>query len=178
MRHRRMLAAALLVATGAAHAEHYEYKVDLTGTYSVGGTQGCTPPFDQPACPVAGTLSGLLSFDTPTRGDGSWTIEADFGDITDFYVSLGSLATDQLFGGVGVQDGAPNGYVQASDATETFSFDWADRSASYSYDYGYHSPNGQFTGSLTAVPEPAAALLMLAGVALLLRFGLAASRRP
>jgi hypothetical protein len=165
MQHRRVLAAALLIAAGAAHAEHFEYKVDLTGTYSAGGTEGCTPPFDQPACPVAGTLSGLLSFDTPASGDGSWSVEADFGDITDLYVSLGSLATDQLFGGIGVQNGAPNGFVQAGDQTETFSFDWADRTASYSYDYGYHSSNGQFTGSLSAVPEPGVALLFLAGMA-------------
>ena len=167
MRHRRMLAAAALLTTAlAARAEHFEYAVELTGTYSAGGTEGCTPPlFDQPACPQTGSLSGLLSFDTPTSGDGSWTIEGNFGDITDFSVNLGSLDSELLFGGVNVIDGAPNGSVGPSDGSESFVFDWATRSVSYDYDYGYHSPNGTFLGTLVAVPEPATALLLLAGVA-------------
>lgn len=167
MRHRRMLAAAALLTTAlAAHAEHFEYAVELTGTYSAGGTEGCTPPlFDQPACPQTGSLSGLLSFDTPTSGDGSWTIEGNFGDITDFSVNLGSLDSEVLFGGVSVIGGAPNGSVGPSDNSESFVFDWATRTASYDYDFGYHAPNGMFSGTLSAVPEPSVALLLLTGLA-------------
>lgn len=167
MRHRRMLAAAALLTTAlAARAEHFEYAVELTGTYSAGGTEGCTPPlFDQPACPQTGSLSGLLSFDTPTSGDGSWTIEGNFGDITDFSVNLGSLDSEVLFGGVSIIGGAPNGSVGPSDNSESFVFDWATRTASYDYDFGYHAPNGMFSGTLSAVPEPSVALLLLTGLA-------------
>jgi hypothetical protein len=167
MRHRRMLVAAALLTTAlAARAEHFEYKVELSGTYSLGGTDGCTPPlFDQPACPRPGSLSGMLSFDTPTSGDGSWSIEGNSGDITDFSVTLGALDSEALYGGVSVTGGAPNGSVGPLDGSESFAFDWATRTASYDYDFGDHSPNGAFSGSLSAVPEPAAALLLLAGLA-------------
>ena len=62
MRTRRLLAAAALLAASAlAHAEHFQYDLDLSGTYSLGGTEGCTPPdFDQPACPRNGTLIGFM----------------------------------------------------------------------------------------------------------------------
>ena len=166
MRHHRLLAAAALLTTAlAAHAEHYEYEVALTGTYSIGGAEGCSAPlFSEPACPREGSLSALLSFDTPTSGDGSWTIEGNFGDITDFSVNLGSLDSEVLFGGVSVIGGAPNGSVGPSEGWESFVFDWATQTASYDYDYGDHAPNGMFSGTLTAVPEPAAALLLLAGL--------------
>ena len=174
MRPRHWLAAtALLAASIAAHAEHFQYKVDLSGTYSLGGTDGCTPPdFDQPACPRAGDLSGMLSFDTPASGDGGFSITDHYGDITNFLVSLGSLPSDSLYGGVQVINGAPDGNVQSIDGTEFFGFDWATRTASYSYDFGYHSPNGSFTGLLSAAPEPAPLALLLAGLA-----GLAAVAR-
>jgi len=167
MRHRRMMAAAvLLCATAAAHAEHFEYKVDLTGTYSEGGTDGCYPPdFDQPACPQPGSLTALLSFDTPSSADGSYVIEDSFGDITNFYVDLGNLPEDSLFGGVNLNGGVPNGTVQSADQSETFTFDWGDHTASYVYDFGYHAANGSFSGTLTEVPEPAPLVLLLAGLA-------------
>ncbi len=169
MRHRHLLAAAVLLAASfAARAEHFQYVVSLTGTYSDGGTEGCFPPdFNQPACPRAGSLSALLSFDTPTSADGAYTIAGNFGDVTDFSVSLGSLqsATEMLYGGINLNNGIPNGTVQAFDQTETFTFDWANRSASYSYNYGDHSASGDFLGSLNAVPEPDALGLMLAGLA-------------
>lgn len=173
MRKRRLLAAAaLLCATVGAHAEHFEYKVDLTGTYSLGGTDGCFPPdFNQPACPQPGKLTALLSFDTPGQGDGSFMIEGDWGDITDFQVGLGWLSNETLFGGVNVNAGVPNGSVQAFDATESFTFDWATRSASYEYDYGYHAANGIFAGTLSAVPEPGTAWLLLASLASLVWLG-------
>jgi len=166
MRHRRMLAAAALLTTAlAAHAEHFEYGVNLTGTYEGGGTAGCTPPFNQPGCPSPGSLSGVLSFDTPTNGDGSWLIEPGITDITDFDVSFGSFATELLVGSISVTDGSPAGSVQAIDESESFSFDWADRTASYSFGYGGHDGGGSFAGTLSAVPEPSRALLILAGLA-------------
>ena len=167
MRQRRLLtAAALLCATVGAHAEHFEFKVDLTGTYSLGGALGCFPPdFDQPACPQPGKLTALMSFDTPGHGDGSFLIEGDMGDITDFRVGLGWLSNESLFGGINVNAGVPNGSVQAFDETEMFTFDWATRSASYEYDYGYHAANGSFFGRLSVVPEPATFGLLLAGLA-------------
>ena len=175
MRHRHLLAAtALLASSIAAHAEHFQYRVSLNGSYSEGGTEGCFPPdFDQPACPRAGSLSALLSFDTPGSADGSYVIEDGFGDITNFSVSLGQLqsATEALYGGVNLNNGIPNGTVQAFDESETFSFDWANRSASYSYDYGYHGANGIFTGSLVAVPEPGLPTLMVLGLVALLGLG-------
>ena len=167
MKPRRLLAAvALLAGCAAAHAEHFQFTVSLSGTYSAGGTDGCTPPdFNQPACPHPGALSAQMSFDTPTTGDGSFMIVDNFGDITDFKVNLGFLDNESLFGDVNVVGGRPSGSVQAADQSETFTFDWATRTASFVYDYGYHNPNGKFAGTLSAVPEPSAALLMLAGLA-------------
>jgi uncharacterized protein (TIGR03382 family) len=180
MRPRHWLAAtALLAASIAAHAEHFQYKVDLTGTYSAGGTDGCTPPdFNQPACPRPGELSGMLSFDTPGSGDGGFSITDHYGDITNFMVSLGSLPGDSLYGSVEVVNGAPDGTVQSIDGTEFFSFDWTSRTASYSYDFGYHSPNGAFTGLLSAVPEPVPVTLLLAGLVGLAGLGRRRAARP
>ncbi len=164
MRHPRWAAtAALLVACAGAHAEHFQYAVSLSGTYSMGGTDGCSPPdFDQPACPREGTLAAMLSFDTPSGLDGAYLIEDGFGDITNFKIDLGYLPQQSLFGGVNLLAGVPSGSVQSADGMELFTFDWATRSASFTYDYGYHMANGSFTGNLAAVPEPATALLMLA----------------
>ena len=162
----RMLAAVALVAVAsAAHAEHFEYAVNLTGTYEGGGTAGCTPPFNQPGCPSPGSLSGVLSFDTPTNGDGSWLIEPGIADITDFNVSFGSFATELLLGNISVTDGSPAGSVQAIDESEFFNFDWADRTASYSFGYGGHDGGGSFAGTLSSVPEPSLALMVLAALA-------------
>ncbi len=162
MRSPRWLAATGLLAMGAAaHAEHFQYRVDLSGTYSVGGPEGCgAPGFDQPACPQPGTLTALLSFDTPGTADGAYLIADGSGDITDFTVDLGNLTQDSLFGGVNLVDGAPNGIVTAADQSEQFIFDWATRSASFTYNYGYHDANGNFTGTLSLVPEPGAALML------------------
>jgi hypothetical protein len=166
MRHRHLLAAtALLAASIAAHAEHFQYAVSLSGTYSQGGTEGCFPPdFDQPACPRTGSLSALLSFDTPANGDGYFSIQDHFGDITNFTVNLGWLPEDALYGGIEVTNGAPHGSVQALDQSEYFDFDWATRTATYTYDYGYHGANGTFAGTLAAVPEPGMLTLMLAAL--------------
>lgn len=167
MRLRRpLVVAALLTVAAAAHAEHFEYAVDLNGSYSQGGTEGCFPPdFDQPACPQPGHLSALLSFDTPGAADGSYLIAAGFGDITNFTVNLGWLASDALYGGVNLNSGVPNGTVQSADGTESFTFDWSDQTASYQYDYGDHNGNGTFSGTMSAVPEPSLVVLMLAGLA-------------
>ena len=173
MRLRRPLALATLVlASATAHAEHFEYTVALQGIYSGGGTEGCFPPdFNQPACPRPGYLSALLSFDTPGTADGSYLIAQGFGDITNFTVNLGGLPTEALYGGVNLNNGIPNGTVQSADATESFTFDWSDRTASFQYDYGYHASNGSFSGRLYAVPEPSLAVLMLGGLAALVGIG-------
>ena len=182
---RRMLAVAALLATAlSAHAEHFQYSVALSGTYSIGGTDGYSPPFDQPACPRTGTLSAVMSFDTPIDGDGSWMIQPGATDITDFRVDLGWFDTDVLVGSIAVTDGRPQGSVQALDDSEYFTFDWATRTAEFRYDYGYHNPNGDFTGilSASAAPEPSATLMMLTAMVAL--FGAARlrhrprSRRP
>jgi hypothetical protein len=164
MRRLRILAAAALAAIAAtAHADHFQYAVNLTGTYSLGGTDGCTPPdFDQPACPRPGKLSALLTFDTPSGLDGSYMVGSD---IMNFVVTLGSLPEDFLFGGVNLSGGIPNGSVEAFDESERFSFDWASQGAWYSYDFGYHGANGSFSGTLLALPEPPLAWPMLAGLA-------------
>ena len=163
MRGLRILAAAAMAAAAAsAHAEHFQYGLALSGTYSIGGTEGCYPPFDQPACPRAGTLTATLSFDTPSGSDGSYGVGSD---ITNFVVTLGSLPSDFLFGGVNLTGGVPDGSVQAFDESEKFSFDWATHSAWYSYDYGYHGASGSFSGAMIAAPEPSPALLLFAGLA-------------
>jgi len=166
MRIRQLLAATALLATSlAAHADHYVYAVSLQGVYSGGGVEGCFPPdFNQPACPRDGSLTAHLSFDTPASGDGSWTVTGNFGDITNFTVDLGSFNTDMLFGNIDVHDGAPSGWLQASDMSETFSFDWRTRTAAFDYDYGYHAPYGSFRGVMLTVPEPEPAVLMLSGL--------------
>ena len=160
------MATALLSIAASAQAEHFQYRVDLAGLYSGGGSEGCFPPdFNQPACPREGSLTAILSFDTPSGDDGSYLIADSFGDITNFYVNLGGLPGDSLFGAVNLNAGVPNGSVQASDQSETFTFDWATRSASYIYDFGYHNPYGNFAGTLSSVPEPSLLALLLAGCA-------------
>lgn len=172
---RSLVAGAVLCAAVSAHAEHFQYRVDLTGTYSVGGPEGCGPPnFDQPACPRQGSGTATFSFDTPSNADASWLIAGDSGDIVDFRIDLGALAGGSLFGGVNVTGGVPNGTVQTPDGLETFTFDWATRTASWDYDYLDHNPWGHFTGILTAVPEPGTRASLLAGLATILA---AAARR-
>lgn len=178
MRQARLIAAAtLLCASACAHAEHFQYRVDLTGQYSIGGAEGCAPPFDQPACPRDGSVTATFSFDTPSEADGSWLIASDFGDITDFRIDLGALAAGPLFGGVNVTGGVPNGTVQTSDGLESFTFDWASRTASWDYDYLDHNPWGHFAGVLSAVPEAGTRATLLAGLATILCAS-ALRRRP
>ncbi len=176
MKRRAMLAVVALAATAAtAHAERYEYAVHLSGTWAGGDPEGCFPPlFNQPSCPHAATLSGVISFDTPVNGDGSWTIAPYLTNITDFSSSLGSFATELLVGDISVTGGSPSGTVQALDDSETLSFDWASRTAGYWYAAGPFGATGTFTGTLSAVPEPDAGLLLLAGLA---GVGLAAGAR-
>ena len=161
----RMLAAvALLALASAAHAAHFEYAVSLTGTSQGGDPGGCTPPFDQPGCPTASSISGLLSFDTPTSGDGTWMIQPGIADITHFSTSFSSFSGEPLVGDISVTGGKPSGSVQAIDGSESFSFDWASRTASYSYAFGDFGASGSFTGTLSAVPEPSPALMLLAAL--------------
>jgi hypothetical protein len=165
--YRLLASAALLTLCATAHAEHFQFGVSLTGTYSGGGTEGCGPPlFDQPACPRPGSLAAMLSFDTPSSADGTYAIADGFGTVTNFSVDLGFLSAEPLYGAIYLLNGVVSGFVQPGDGTETFSFDWATRAATYSYDFGYHAPNGSFAGTLSAVPELPVALLLLAGLAL------------
>ena len=180
MKLRGLLAAAALMATTvAAHAEHYQYQVYLSGTSAGGDPEGCFPPlFNQPDCPHAANLFGTLSFDTPVTGDGSWTIAPYLTDITDFTASIGSFSTEQLVGNIDVTGGDPSGTIQAIDGSETLSFDWASRSAEYNYAFGPFGAVGNFTGTLGAVPEPDAGALLLAGLAGLSLVAAARARRP
>jgi hypothetical protein len=179
MRHRQLLAAALLLAAcAAAHAEHFDFTVSLDGTYSLGGTDGCTPPFDQPACPRPGHLDAILSFDTPSAADGDYSIGSGPGEVGNFFVSVGAFSTDLLMGDIGLLGGAPTGNIQALDGSESFFFNAAGNYASFNYDYGYHEANGSFTGTLasvSSVPEPAGLAMMLS--ALLAMAGATALRR-
>jgi len=170
MRTRQIYAAvALLVASVAAHAEHFDFRVSLDGTYSIGGTEGCTPPlFDEPACPRAGHLDAIMSFDTPSAADGDYMLGSGSDQVSNFYISVGAFSTDALVGDIGLLDGAPGGSILALDESERFFFNWADRSASFDYDYGYHGANGSFTGTLLAAPEPGAAAMLLAALATML----------
>ena len=61
--------------------------------------------------------------------------------------------------------GVANGTVQTPDGLETFTFDWATRSASWDYDYLDHNPWGHFTGILSAVPESGTRASLVAGLA-------------
>ena len=158
-----MAALALAATAIAAHAEHFSYRINLSGTYALGGPDQCTE-IDQSGCPQPGTLTGTMSFDTPGSADGGYAIDGSFGDVTNFYVSLGGMPGDVLFGEVDLFGSVPSGVVQSLDMTEYFLFDAGAGTASYSYDYGYHNPNGAFTGTLSAIPEPATVLLLLAGV--------------
>ena len=49
-------------------------------------------------------------------------IDGASGDITNFYVSLGGLPGDVLWGGVDLTNGVPSGVVQSLDMTEYFNF--------------------------------------------------------
>src|SRR5471032_3190456 len=123
MRQHRLLAAAALLATcAAAHAEHFQFALNLSGTYSIGGAEGCAPPFDQPACPRPGSLAAMLSFDTPSSADGTYAIVDTFGDVTDFSVNLGYLGQEPLYGAIYLVGGVASGFVQPVDDSETFSF--------------------------------------------------------
>jgi hypothetical protein len=170
---RTLATLATLCCCASAHAEHFQFQVDLTGTYSVGGTEGCYPPdFNQSACPRDGTRTATFSFDTPTSQDGAFLIAGSWGEITDFQIDLGWLTPGDLYGGVNLAGGLPNGTVETLDGLEVFSFDWATRSATYDYDYLDHNPWGRFSGKLSAVPEPRgdfAALLGLCAIAALAR---------
>jgi hypothetical protein len=176
-----MLAAvALLALASAAHAEHFQYAVDLSGTASGGDPEGCFPPlFNQPSCPHAESFHGVLSFDTPVDGDGSWLIEPGLTDITNFNVSggVGTFSSELLVGDISVTAGQSSGTVQALDGSETFTFDWATRSAEYSYAFGPFAATGDFTGTMSAVPEPDAGALLLAGLAGLSLLAAARARR-
>jgi hypothetical protein len=169
--HRLFATAALLAICATAHAEHFQFAVDLHGTYSIGGAEGCAPPFDQPACPQPGSLAATLSFDTPSSADGTYAIVDTFGDVTDFSVDLGYLAQEPLYGAIYLVGGVASGFVQPVDDSETFSFDSATRVATYTYDFGDHAANGDFTGRLVAVPEPARIALWMAGLAALWTVG-------
>ena len=168
MKLRGLLAAAALMATAvAAHAEHYQYQLYLSGTWAGGDPEGCFPPlFNQPSCPHAANIFGTLSFDTPVTGDGSWTVAPYLTDITDFTSSVGSFASELVVGNIDVTDGKPSGTLQAIDGSETLSFNWASRSAEYNFAAGPFGEVGNFTGTLGAVPEPDARLLLLAGLGL------------
>lgn len=174
---RSLAAAALLCAAAGAHAEHFQYRVDLTGQYSAGGTDGCSPPdFSQPACPRNGSQTATFSFDTPGTADGSWMIAGNSGEILDFTIGLGWLTTGSLYGGVNLAGGIPNGSVQTVDGLETFTFDAATRTATWDYDYLDHNPWGHFYGTLSAVPEAGTSASLLAGLmAMLAAFR---TRRP
>lgn len=168
MRQHRFLAIAALLATcAAAHAEHFQFAMNLSGTYSIGGAEGCAPPFEQPACPRPGSLAAVLSFDTPSSADGTYAIVDTFGDVTDFSVDLGYLAQEPLYGAIYLVGGVASGFVQPVDDSETFSFDGGTRVATYSYDFGDHAANGDFSGTLVAVPEPTRIALLMAGLAAL-----------
>ncbi len=174
MNHRRLLAGlALATVSLAAHAEHFQYRVALDGTYSIGGTDGCYPPlFDQPACPRAGHLDATLSFDLPSSDDGDYLVGLGSPGVSNFLLDLGNFDGEALFGDIQLIGGVPDGNIQAADASEFFTFDEGQRTAAFRYGDIDHGARGDFAGTLSAAPEPGGLALMLAGLA-----GMAALRR-
>lgn len=166
MRHRRFLAAAALLAfTSLARAEHFEYDLQMRGTYTVGGTDGCTPPgFDQPACPQSGRLTAVMSFDLPAMTDGDYLVGFGPEGVSNFNLSLGSFSTDSLLGDIQLIGGVPSGNVQAVDGSERFMFDWGQQTAFFTYSYGDFGASGTFSGAMTSAPEPSTTATLLLGL--------------
>jgi len=188
MRAKKILVTTALAAAATASqaAAGWEFAVNGSGTVAAGGTEGCAPDFpDQ--CPQPAAWTGKITFITSSAADGTYGIGRVVddawvpGDI--LYVrldtNLGYTYVDghedpglQFFPGaypyaITVADGHVTDIQWTSlEHPENIGFLQVNGfNATYTSSY-YHGGFVDAAGTLTAIPEPGASVLSLAGLAL------------
>jgi hypothetical protein len=171
-----------LLASGAHASSHsWEFRLDGSGLYAGGGTEGCSP--DHPEqCLQNVTWTGTFMVETAAGADGVYVgsdileirMMSNFASVD--FTSFPYSAEWQVAPSVTVSGGRVTSIeVQWVEEPEIFSpaSDFIVQGLQARYDFsGYHAPFAQLAGTLTSVPEPAPVLTALAGLAcVLLRRG-------